>query len=432
MARIKKKNNQIKTIYCGLPESPGIYLFKDENQKIIYIGKAINLKNRVKNHFDDKNDDLRHKNLIFLVKKVDFQVVSSELEALLLEARLIKQYRPKYNSLLKDDKRYLYVGVSKEKFPKIYLLRKPEIEKNPADWFGPFPTASAIKEILRLLRRIFPYRSCKKLPAKPCLYHYLKLCPAPCINPAENYSQSIQKICLFLSGQIKPLIKLLTDQMKEAADKEAYEEAEILKRQAQMIEDLLARRPKSANQGRTEKQLQQLKNLLIRYQGYDPFLIHRLEAYDISNLGKEIIVGSMVAFTNGEPETDQYRQFKILNQGQDDFGSLKQVVLRRLNHQEWVLPQVILIDGGKGQVSAVFEALKEKRLVGKIGLLGLTKEKETIVVPRIQENRIRAWKKLLYSRSSPALQLLQQLRDESHRFAQRYYKKVHQKKTLNF
>lgn len=432
MIKIKEKNKQIKALYRHLPQTTGVYIFKDNNQAVIYLGKAINLKNRVKNHFTSKDDDLKHKNLIHLVKNVDFQVVSSELEALLLEARLIKQYRPKYNSLLKDDKRYLYVGITKEKFPKIYLLRKPEIEKNLADWYGPFPTASAIKEILRLLRRIFPYRSCKILPAKPCLYHYLKLCPAPCVVPAENYFHSIQKIRLFLNGEIKPLIKLLTSQMKEAAKKEAYEEAQVLKRQIQMIEDLLARRPKSANGERAEKQLEQLKNLLIRYQGYDPFLIHRLEAYDISNLGKEIIVGSMAAFTNGEPDTSQYRQFKILNQGQDDFGSLKQVVLRRLNHQEWVLPQVFLVDGGKGQVSAVFEALKEKSLVGKIGLLGLTKEKETIVVPRIQENRIRAWKKLLYSRSSPVLQLLQQLRDESHRFAQRYYKKVHQKKTLNF
>jgi excinuclease ABC subunit C len=419
-------------LYQNLPKSPGVYLFKDKKQNVLYVGKAINIKNRVKNHFTDKNDELRHQNLLNLVEKIDFQVVSSEMEALLLETRLIKIYKPKFNVRLKDDKRYLYVGISKEIYPRIYLLRKPEIEKNLADWFGPFPTAQSLKEILRLLRRVFPYRSCPKLPKslRPCLYYHLRLCPAPCINQVENYSQNIKKIRLFLNGQIKPLLNLLTKQMKQSAEELKFEEAQIYKKQIESIQYLLGKRPKSAEEEKTQKQLEQLKDLLIRYQGFDPFIIHRIEAYDVSNLGKEITVGSMVAFIEGEPASDQYRQFKIIGIFQNDVEALKQIIKRRLAHREWIFPQVILVDGGKGQVSAAFGVLKEKNLAGKIGLLGLAKELETIIVPKILGNKIAGWKSLNLSANSPVLQLLQAIRDESHRFAQRYYKKVYKKKAF--
>jgi len=425
-------------LYKTLPKSPGVYLFKDEKQKVIYIGKAINLRNRVKNHFTDKNDDLRHKNLIFLVEKVDFQTVSGEFEALLLEARLIKQYKPKFNILLKDDTRYLYVGITKDKFPQIKLVRQPEKDDNLSDWFGPFPSSYGLKEVLRFVRRIFPYRSCENLPKKVCLYSHLKLCPAPCINQVESYSQTIHKIKMLLNGEIKPLISLLTKQMNLSSQKQNFEEAQGYKRQIEMIQNLLTKKPKSAEEERFVKQLEQLKNILIRYQGFDPFIIHRLEAYDISNLGKEIIVGSMVAFIGGEPDTSQYRQFHqslrspersrgTKGEGSEinDPAHIKSVILRRLNHQEWVYPQIILVDGGKGQISAAFEALKEKNLAGKVGLLGLTKEFETIVIPEIKIDKITGWKKLNLSTNSPALQLLQHSRDEAHRFAQRYYRKLH-------
>lgn len=418
-------------IYQSLPKSPGVYLFKDNIRNVLYVGKAINLYNRVKNHFEDKNDDLRHRNLISLVNKVDFQTVSGEFEALLLEARLIKQYKPKFNILLKDDKRYLYVGITKDQYQQIKLVRQPEKETNLSDWYGPFPSSYSLKEVLRFIRRIFPYRSCENLPKKPCLYSYIKLCPAPCVNPVVSYAQTIPKIKMLLNGEIKSLITLLTKEMAQAAKSTNFEEAEVFKRQILMVQNLLTRRSRSADEERTEKQLTQLKDLFIRHQGFDPYLIHRLEAYDIANLGREIIVGSMVAFTEGEADSSQYRQFKILHQDQDDFEALKQVLLRRLCHQEWVYPQVILVDGGKGQVSALFEALKEKGLVGKIGLLGLAKELETIIIPKIRQNKISGWKSLNLSPNSPALQLLQHARDESHRFAQRYYKKLHQKKTLN-
>jgi excinuclease ABC subunit C len=417
-------------LYRNLPRLPGVYLFKDLDGYVLYVGKAINIRERVKNHFTGKEPNNRHQNLISLVAKIDFQVVPSELEALLLETRLIKQYRPKFNVLLKDDKRYLYVGITKDQYPQIKLVRQPEKETNLSDWHGPFPSSYSLKEVLRFIRRIFPYRSCENLPKKPCLYSHIKLCPAPCVNPVASYTQTIHKIKMLLNGEIKSLITLLTKQMTLAAKSTNFEEAEVFKRQVLMVQDLLTRRPKSADEERVEKQLTQLKDLFIRYQSFDPYLIHRLEAYDIANLGGEIIVGSMVAFTEGEPDPSQYRQFKILNQYQDDFEALKQILLRRLYHQEWIYPQVIVVDGGKGQVSALFEALKEKGLVGKIGLSGLAKELETIIIPKIYQSKITSWKSLNLSPNSPALQLLQHARDEAHRFAQRYYKKLHSKKVL--
>lgn len=425
-------------IYQTLPKSPGVYLFKDKKRKVLYVGKAINLQSRVKNHFDNNNQNLRHYNLMELVAKVDFQTVSGEFEALLLEARLIKQYRPKYNILLKDDKRYLYVGITKDQYPQIKLVRRPEKETNLIDWYGPFPSSASLKEILRLIRRIFPYRSCENLPKKPCLYSHLKLCPAPCLNQVSSYSQTTHKIKLLLNGEIKSLTTLLTKQMTQAAKLTNFEEAEVTKRQVLMVQNLLTRRPKSADEERSAKQTSQLKDLLIRYQGFDPFLIHRLEAYDVANLGKEIIVGSMITFTEGEPDSSQYRQFRqsLRNPEQgrrtkgekseiNDPAHIKNIILRRLCHQEWVFPQVILVDGGKGQISAAFEALREKNLTSKIGLLGLTKEYETIIIPKIKIDKITGWKSLNLSSNSPALQLLQHARDESHRFAQRYYRKLH-------
>lgn len=413
-------------IYQGLPSKPGVYLFKGTKGQVLYIGKAINLKKRVKNYFQGKTPDLRLKLLVGQVKKIDYQEVASEIEALLLEARLIKEYRPKYNVRLKDDKRYLYVGITKDEYPRIWPIRQPEKTPDLLDWFGPFPSAGSLREILRLIRRIFPYHSCKDLKSHRFYYH-LGLCPGFETQSAAEYRQTIQKIRLFLSGQIFSLIKDLTKQMTAAAKDLRFEEAQLAKRQIEMIQNLLGRYKKLPEEEKTSRQLAQLREILVRYQALDPVIIHRLEAYDVANLGGKIVVGSMAVFLEGEPETSLYRQFKIPASGIDDPGNLKNILQRRLAHQEWLYPQVILVDGGKGQVSAAFEALKEKKLEGEIGLLGLAKKRETIIIPRISQKQIVGWKSLRYSSSSPVLQLLQQARDEAHRFAQRYYHRVYKK-----
>lgn len=412
--------------YQNLPTVSGVYLFKDEAGQVLYIGKAINLKNRVKSYFTKGKQEAKTKILVGQVRKIDYHKVGSELEALLLEARLIKQYRPKYNIRLKDDKRYLYVGITKDEYPRVIFLRRPESEIQLLDWFGPFPSAASLRETLRLIRRIFPYCSCQERKT-PCLYYHLGVCPGVGIQPKKEYHKTIDKIRLFLNGQIGFLVNLLTKQMKQAAANLKFEEAQQAKRQIKMIQNLLGRYKKLPDEERQVRSLAQLRELVVRYQKLDPLIIHRLEAYDVSNLGEKIIVGSMVVFIEGEPDHGLYRQFRIREKKQDDTAGIKNILQRRLEHREWLYPQLILVDGGRGQISVAFEALKAKGLSGEVGLLGLVKEKEVIIIPRIHQNEIAGWRCLSYSPTSLVLQLLQQARDEAHRFAQRYYKKLHRK-----
>ena len=413
-----------------LPKKPGVYFFKDKKKHILYIGKAINLKNRVKSYSRQNLLEPRIQKMINVTASLGYQETKNEIESLLLETRLIKEYRPKYNVRLKDDKRYLYVGLTKEKYPRVRLIRQPEIESGLLDWFGPFPSAQSLREILRLIRQIFPFCTCRSNRQKPCLYYHLKLCPGIGIVSAGEYQKSIQKVRLFLNGEIGSLVKLLTKQMKVAAKNLQFEEAQQFKRRLEMIQGLLGRFKKTAEEEKNATQLEALRKLLVRWQGFDPVIINRLEAYDIANLGREVVAGAMIVFTKGEPEKSLYRQFKIEGV-KDDTARLAQVIKRRLNHQEWVYPQLILVDGGKGQITAVFSSLKEKNLAGKIALLGLAKKKETIVIPKISRNHILSWKSFCYPANSPVLQLLQQARDESHRFAQRYYRKLHRKLTFD-
>jgi excinuclease ABC subunit C len=420
-----------KKLKNDLPDKPGVYLFKDKSGHVLYVGKALSLKKRVRNYFDRTPKEERIKKLLSEFKKIDFLTTTSEIEALLLEARLIKQHWPKYNVRLKDDKRYLYVGITKEQYPQIKLIRQPEREPSLLAWYGPFPTSASLKEILRLLRRVFPYRSCRKLTDKLCLYYHLNLCPGMCLHEAKDYPKTIKKIMMFLDGRINPLVKNLQKEMKEASDKQKYEQAGQLKRQIQLMENLLRSYSRGQEEDKPLKQMAELRKLLVQHSGIEPNRIERLEAYDVANLGENLIVGSMVVLTEGEPDKSQYRQFK-LNWSGGDPGGIKQILSRRLTHQEWLFPQVILVDGGKTQISAAFEALKEKNLAKQIPVLGLAKKEEKIIIPKIIKEEIVAWKTFKYQSSSLVHQCLQQARDEAHRFAQRYYKKLHQKTTFPF
>ena len=421
----------LKEKISKLPKKPGVYLFRDSNGKIIYIGKALSLKHRVACYFQKNQKDQKTQELIENIADIQTNLVDSEFEALLLEAQLIKKYQPKFNVNLKDDKSYLYIAISKEKPERIFLCRKSELKTNVSEWYGPFTTASDARQILKILRRIFPFRSCKSLPKSPCLYHHLKLCPAPCFLPNENYSETVSKLKQIFYGKTGSIIQILEKQMRESAQDLKYEQAQIYKKQIESLQALAfgwQNVPKERRE--TAKVLLELRKLLVRHQGNDPTTLHKIEGYDVSNLGKDIIVGSLAAFTDGEPDKSQYRKFNLkLNlSGPDDPEGIKQILKRRLNHPEWIYPQLALIDGGKTQVGAAFSALKEKNLENQIALLGLTKEEETIIIPRIAKQKIFSWQALRLSRSSLILQLLQAIRDESHRFAQKYYKVLSSKK----
>ncbi len=201
------------------------------------------------------------------MEKIDYILVNSEVEALLLEAKLIKQYQPKFNVRLKDDKRYLYAGITNQDYPRVFLLRKPEDTANLLAWFGPFPSAQSIREILRLLRRIFPYRSCQKMPPKVCLYFHLGLCPGMCQYPIGKklYMASIRKIKLFLEGRIDFLMKKLEKEMRQEAKNLAFEKAEKIRLQIQMIQNMLGKFKKVPEEEETLNALEWLRKIIANY-----------------------------------------------------------------------------------------------------------------------------------------------------------------------
>lgn len=424
--------NKIELKLKLLPQKPGVYIFRNSNKKIIYIGKALSLKHRVKSYFQKGRKDSKTLELVKNINDLKYIVVNSEFEALLLEARLIKQHKPKYNIVQKDSKSYLYIVISKDFPQRIFTARWGELDQSLSAWYGPFPSSQDAKRILNYIRRIFPFRSCKTLPKKTCLYFDLHLCPGVCLDP-KNYEKTVSQIKLVLSGKISSLLKSLIKEMKKSSRDLNFEEAQINKKQIDSL-TVLTGGWQSAPQEKQDqlKAILLLRKLLVKYQGFDPVTINKIEGYDVSNLGKDIIVGAMVAFVDGQAEKGLYRKFNLKYNlaCQNDPEGIRQIIRRRLNHPEWLYPQLILVDGGKTQVSAAFEAVKEHNLEEQISLIGLAKEFETLIIPKIQKNKIAKWNTVKLSRRSPELQLLQSIRDESHRFAQKYYRSLHIKKVL--
>lgn len=425
-----------------LPNKPGVYIYKDKKKKVIYIGKALSLKKRVASYFYKGVKDRKTLQLISQIDDLDHIVVMSEFEALLLEAKLIKQYQPKFNIDLKDNKKYIYIALTKEKYPRLFIVRRPEIEEGLLDWYGPFPSSRDTREVLKIIRSVFPFRSCRSLPHSPCLFSHIHLCPAPCVNDLKEYKNTISKIRKLLSGQTSKIIRELKQEMKISSEIENFEKAQEIKMQIIALENI-TQGWKNIPKDRLdiEKIHSRLKKFIIRYSTIDPITITKIEGYDVSNLGKKIIVGSMVTFTKGVPDKNNYRKFKInfdFNlkdsrrnlDSQSDTEAMYQILRRRLNHPEWIYPQIILLDGGKGQISSAFKALKEKNLHDQIPILGLTKRNEAIIIPQIENGDIKKWKSVNLSKNSRILKLMQRVRDESHRFAQNYYKNLHRKSTL--
>lgn len=411
-----------------IPLKPGVYLFKNKQGKIIYVGKAMSLRTRVNQYFTKRERSPKRKQLVNKIADVDYILTSSEKKALLLETKLIKQHQPKYNSRLKDSKSPLYIAITKEKAPRIYLIRRPQEKKNLQYWFGPFPSSQAAKESLRFIRKIFPFRSCKNMPDSPCLYHHINLCPAPCTKNIPQYKKTINKIIRFLEGENKQLTKEMEQQMHQAAQKLNFEKAEKIKQQLQSLKYFFTgwKRPDTKKASSTNP-FDRLHRLLVKHQQIDPLIVHRLEAYDIANIQSKYTAGAMSVLLEGKPEPKEYRRFKISNiQLPDDPNAIKQVLFRRFKHKEWNFPQAVLIDGGKQQVRAALRALNQRNIKG-IGLLGITKEEEILVIPQLQQYEIVGWKTIKLEKESPLLQSLQFARDEAHRFAQKYHHLLQEK-----
>ena len=416
-----------------IPSKPGVYLFLNQEGKPLYVGKAANLKNRLGAYLGEKTLlDKKTRLLVLEAKKLKIIILPSEFEALLLEANLIKQFQPPYNTKLKDDKRYLYIKITREKYPQVGVARR---QTPHAELFGPYPSAKTVRFLLREIRRIFPYRSCRILPKKPCLYYQINLCPAPCVNQDKKstlaYRRQISQIKKLLEGKSGRLIKEYDQKMRQEAKKENFEKAAQFKEIKEKLIWLTEKRTAPEiwleeifPEETASQRLQALYEILKNYYPKLSPPLKRIEAYDIANLAGGEATGSMVVFKNGQPDPASYRQFKIKTKDKpDDPAMMKEVIGRRLNNPQWPRPDFILVDGGKGQVSAALKALEEKKQ--NIPVAGLAKREEEIVIKEKDHYRI-----LKIDPNSPALLLLRQTRDEAHRFAQRYHHWLRTKKLV--
>ncbi|MBD3366213.1 hypothetical protein GF360_02590 [candidate division WWE3 bacterium] len=459
---------KVKTLQ-NLPQRPGVYLFKDAKGDIIYIGKAKNLKARVGSYFH-KSAELgpKTKALVEHIADLESIEVTSEIEALILEAHLIQKHQPRYNIVLKDDKSFLYiefrdsfVDVANEaaekksrNFPVLKASRKSDLNENSLS-FGPFPNSSATRFVLRALRRYFPYRDCSKSKfnryaklKRPCLYGKIDLCPAPCVSQGgrKNYAKNLANIKSFLEGQSSSIVSEVELKMQEASARQDYEQAAIYRdiagkfkyiRKKKIPATLFSQNPNLND----DLALQALEELQRDLPLLDE-LPKRIECYDISDLIGTDSVGSMVVAKDGKLVPSLYRRFKIKEvEGADDFAKMAEVLTRRLKKlksdkvkEGWGAPDLIVLDGGKGQISAVMEVFEDLSLP-KIPLVGLAKKEEKLYYLNesgkfIELDLTQDLEASGYDSQHKGHNLLVRLRDEAHRFAQAYHHKLRLKRLL--
>ena len=530
-----------------LPTTPGVYLWRDQYNRIIYVGKAINLRNRVRSYV--RNDANRAPKVTAMMKRaVDVEIIQTktEMEALILENTLIKEHKPKYNISLKDDKTYPYVKISvQEDYPRVYMTRR--LERDGAKYFGPFTDVTAVHVVFKLIRQYFPLRTCKSMKVeRPCLQYHMHYCEAPCFHKISvpDYRKYIDEIIALFEGKPIPLLKEIKEKMEEAAEELRFEDAARYRDQLTSIEKIQEKQRMVTqrgdldvlgiavdgqlacvqllfirggrllgrenyfvqNEGDSEETIMtdfikqyygdttfipkelllpmesseqhlfkdwfsdmkgQQVDVLVPQRGYKmdmikmahenaetfleerrrqwqyqidksggavkklaevldlPRLPERMECFDISHTQGSETVASMVVFEGGKPAKKEYRRFKLkTTQGKpDDFKSMAEIMERRYgNETDWPMPDLIIIDGGKGQLNASIPLI---RAVGvtDVPVISLAKRIEEVFVEGQSDS-------IILSHHSPELQLLQQIRDEAHRFAITYHRKLRGKRNL--
>ncbi|MBN1587669.1 MAG: excinuclease ABC subunit UvrC [Candidatus Omnitrophica bacterium] len=407
-----------------LPHQPGVYFFKDGNGEVLYVGKASSLRKRVASYVRPTGLAPRTESLMKRVVDMDYMVTRTEHEALIYEASLIQEKQPKYNVVFRDDKSYPWLRVTdKEKWPRVLVDRRRKKLKEKALWVGPFTDAGALKAAVKNLRQIFPLRSCNTLPESACLDFHLGLCCAPCIgNVSEDeYRSMVQDFVTLVSSGREGLIKELRDRMNRAAASLEFEEAARIR---DTLTALGSRAVMPAGKYAVPSSVPALRLLKedLKLSVYP----RRLEAFDISNIQGAQTVASMVVFEDGKPLKADYRHYKIKDvEGIDDFESMRQVVRRRyqrLVREKKAMPDLIVVDGGKGQLSAAHGELLCLGL-NKQALIGIAKREEEIFLPgRSAPVRL--------SKDSGSLQLVQRIRDEAHRFAVTHHRKLRAKQAV--
>lgn len=547
--------NLAQTLKC-LPNSAGCYLYYDKDGTVIYVGKAKNLKKRIKSYFRKTVDRLKTQILVSHIERLEYILTDSEAEALILESQLIKKYKPKYNILLKDDKKYPYFLITDEDYPRITVVRKKNLNPDKGRYYGPYTDARAMYSTLDFLKKIFPLKQCKtpKFKNRPCIYYDIGRCMAPCQNKisSDEYKNIIAQAELFLKGKQSELLKKLMEQIQKYSDTEQFEKAARLRdsyydlqktlerqkvvtentklnedvlyflyengifvavvmniREGRLIDkkqfaypnnfdedmmllietflkdyynsiqqdfpdkiisshlevldkntyeewlNILSGKNIKITYGKTQKGLELLKlaeknaqNLLdttkieetnklkdnfnevgsyiVEKLGLSNFP-YRMECYDISHIQGTNTVASMVVFVNGVAKKSEYRKFKVNStEGKpDDFLSMKEVLTRRFNNlgkKGWDKPDLIIIDGGKGQLSSVMQIVDKMGITG-IDFVSLAKREEEIFKPHKS-------KPVVFAKNSNALFLFQRIRDEAHRFAITYHRKLRSKQSI--
>jgi excinuclease ABC subunit C len=509
-----------------IPKESGCYIFKDKKDKVIYVGKAKNLRKRVSNYNRNNNLDIKTKYLISKIDSIDYVVTDNEIEAFILENTLIKKYKPKYNIDLKDSKNYAYIKLTDEVYPRILIARNT---KGKGKFYGPFISAKERDYILYFLRRTFKIRTCNKIPKKVCLRYHINLCNAPCINniSIEEYNESINKIKFVLTGKSKELIKQLNKKMQEYMKNLQYEEALKLRNEISALEKINEhqnmQRQKKHNEDVINFEIKDNKVYLLLFHVnkgtlidkdefifdynddfLDEFIIQYysenqipeeiiisrkmsdsivsflqtkkegnviinkpvkgekkqlldlvekninktffkglnktkslklrlnllknpdiIECFDISHLSGTSIVGSMVQFVEGKTFKNNYRRFRIRSVNNiDDFEAIAEVVRRRYKRiikEKSIFPDLIIIDGGKGQLNFALKELKKLGL--NIPIISIAKKFEEIHSPK-------HIKPIMLDKKDIALKYIQEIRDEAHRFAINYNKLLRRKELI--
>lgn len=535
----------------SIPQNSGVYIMKDADDKVLYVGKAISLSNRVRGYFQaSAKPHALTPSMIPLVRDIEYIITDNEIEALILENNLVQKYKPKYNIKLKDDKRYPYLKITSEEFPCIIMTRS--VEKDGSKYFGPFVRAKATRQTLKEITKAFPIRTCNldlsdgKKDHRPCLNYHIGRCLAPCaglVDKAE-YQEVVKNVSSFLKGNSDDVLNNLTEKMKEASINLEFERAAHIRDRINSLQQILEKQKVSSSDGEdqdvigfyqkeddacvvlimirggkmqdqehfflngtegsnsedilsafieqyyheasfvpktiiipneidtketieewlSEKHgsavtlhvpqkgkkldmvematknassiLERDKVMTVFKKDDNPALMglrdilslprqpSRIDCFDISNLGRTLAVGSMVVFQDGVPNKSEYRRYRIRTvEGQDDFAMMQEVIHRRVRDAMeggTPLPDLMIVDGGKGQLSSAFEVLKDFRIDGEQRIMGLAKKQEHIFLPNQSDP-------IVLDDHSPILHLLQRIRDEAHRFAITYHRKLREK-----
>lgn len=407
----------LKEKFTNLPQSPGVYHFLDKEGAVLYVGKAKNLRNRVKQYFlKELNRGPAIEQMVVFATDIRWIETESEIEAVILEAELINKLKPKYNIRSKDDKSFLVIKITKEDFPCVGLVRfkNVDLKDRNAEYFGPYPAGLLLKKSLRYLRKIFPFKDCTKTKfqiykrkCRPCLYGDIAVCTAPCVEAVtkEEYRKNILYFRNFLRGKKKEVITLLERSMRRMSREKKFEEALVIRNRLQALAHI-----KDVSIGLRDD----LYNL-------NSVIFSRIECFDISNIMGEFAVGSMVVFLHGKSDKSEYRRFRIKGNGASDLERLKEVLMRRFKCG-WEKPNLLVIDGGEQQLRVAKEVVKEFNL--SIPIVSISKGPRRIKNDfHFSDSNIAKY----FHEDNDLQNIAICARDEAHRFAINYYRKVHER-----